>query len=248
MSADIPHTLAITIESLKKHSFDARFAPAADDASNMVLEMIPVTARVGIGDSTGLRQVGVLGELVKRGNEVINPFVPEISRGAEDDAEKHRVFIQTVRDTLGTDVYVTSCNALTEDGKIVSIDRAGNRVAGMIFGAPRVILVVGRNKIAKDVDSALDRVKNVIVPNHARQKRRQVPCVATGKCSDCDSPSRLCSVTVIMERKPLHTDLSLILVDEDLGLGWDPTWDEERIEKIRSRYQEYSWAFSVAKS
>ena len=137
---------------------------------------------------------------------------------------------------------------MTEDGKIVSIDRVGNRVAATIFGAPKVILIVGRNKIVKDADEAIYRIKNVIAPAHAKRKGRKTPCAVTGKCSDCDSPDRICGVTVILEKKPLSTDLSVILIDEDLGLGWDPAWDERRIDEIRSNYYQNTWVFVPPKT
>ena len=236
VSQDIERTL----KSLKSNWFDARLAQTAAEARTMMLEMIPVTSSVGVGDSATLRQVDVVDELVRRGNEVVNPFKTELTQ----DPAKHQLFLQTCRKTFTTDVFVTGCNAVTEDGKILSIDYAGNRVAGTIYGAPKVIITVGRNKIVKDADAALDRIKNVITPVHAERKSRKTPCVTTGKCNDCDSPGRICSVTIIMERKPAHTDVSVILINEDLGLGWDPAWDEERISKIRSNYLDTTWAFA----
>ena len=64
-----------------------------------------------------------------------------------------------------------------------------------------------------------------------------------GKCTDCDAPDRICNVTAIIEKKPLYTDITVVLVNEDLGLGWDPSWSEERVTQIRSRYEEVTWAF-----
>jgi hypothetical protein len=212
-----------------------------------MLEMIPLSARVGVGDSTTLRQIGILDDLLSRGTQVINPFTPELSRGMEDDPDRMRLFGETTRRTLGNDVFVTSSNAVTQDGKIVSIDKAGNRIAGMIFGAPRVILAMGRNKIVNDVEGAVDRIKNVIAPAHARRKGHKTPCAVTGECSDCDSPARICGITAILEKKPVVTDLSVILVNEDLGLGWHPGWDERRISSIRSHYYQNSWPFVTKK-
>jgi hypothetical protein len=190
----------------------------------------------------------VLEALIRRGTPVTNPFSMELTQGMTKTQEAHRLFIQTARDTFRSAVFITSSNAVTLDGKIVSIDRAGNRVAAMVFGAPKVIIVIGRNKIVKDVHEANERIRNVIAPAHARRKGRSTPCAVTGKCCDCDSPDRLCNVTLILEKKPLFTDLSVVLVDEDLGLGWDPAWNEERIQKIKSGYYDHTWVFSVPKS
>ncbi len=240
MAPEIPENIKATLEALKKHRFDARFARTAGEANSMILEMIPPHASIGIGDSVTLRQIGILENLNQRGNSVINPFVPELTQ----DESKRKSFINTCRKTLTADVFMTGANAVTEDGKIFSIDYAGNRVAGMIFGGEKVILVVGRNKIVKNIEEAASRVKNVIVPVHTKNKGRRTPCVVTGECSDCDSPDRFCGVTVIMERKPAHFDYCVILIDEDLGLGWDPMWDKQRIENIRSGYLRNSWSFA----
>lgn len=244
----IPVEIEQTLKSLKVNRFDARYAATSAEALKTILDMIPVNARVGIGDSATLRQMDVPGELAKRENEIINPFTREIASGLVDNPAKHQLFRKSLRMTFGTDVFLASCNAVTQDGKIVSIDCAGNRVAAMIFGAPKVILPVGRNKIVKDVDEAIYRIKNIITPVHAQRKRRKTPCTVTGKCGDCDGADRLCNVTVILEKKPVFTEMSVILVNEDLGLGWDPCWDERRINGIISNYDRQTWFFSAPKS
>ncbi len=242
MSQDIE----LTLKSLKANRFDVRFAQTTTEAKEMMLEMIPLAASVGVGDSTTLRQIGILEELIRRGTEVINPFTRELTQGMGDN-----LFIrmrQTERRIFGADVFLTSSNALTEDGKIVSIDGAGNRVAAMIFGAPKVILPIGRNKIVRDVATAIYNIKNIIAPIHAKRTEHKTPCAVTGKCNDCDSPDRICNITVILEKRSMYTDLSIILINEDLGLSWNPTWDDKRISEIRSSYYQNSWAFFRPKS
>jgi L-lactate utilization protein LutB len=240
---DIPEEIALTIKSLTANGFDARFAQTRLEAKEIMLEMISQNALVGVADSVTLRQIGVLEALAQRGNEIINPFVPEMTAGIKNDPVKRGKFINMMRKTFGSDVFVTGSNAVTMDGNIVNIDRNGNRVAGIIYAAPKVILAVGRNKIAKDVNAAIDRIKNVLAPAHTKQKGYKTPCAAKGKCYDCDSPDRVCNITVILEKKPLSTDLSIVVVNEDLGLGWDPEWDETRVAGIRDDYYRYSWPF-----
>lgn len=239
MVQKISPEIEITMKSLKANHFDVRFASKATEARAMMLEMIPLTASIGVGDSVTLRQIGVLEELSRRKNRVVNPFTRELTR----DIATRDLFTQTSRNTFGADVFITGANAVTQDGKIVSVDYAGNRVAGSIFGGNKVILAIGRNKIVRDVEEAIHRIKNVIAPFHAKWKGRKTPCTVTGKCSDCDSPDRICNVTVILEKKLGHTDLSVVLIDEDLGLGWDPAWSEQRICDIKSSYGKNTWAF-----
>jgi len=240
---DIPEEMVLALKSLKINGFDARFAQTSLEAKGIMLEMIPRNTLVGVADSVTLIQIGVLEALAQRGNEIFNPFVPEMTMGMRDDPAKRREFINMTRKTFGSDVFITGSNTVTMDGKIVNIDRNGNRVAGIIFGAPKVILAVGRNKIVRDVNAAIDRIKNVLAPAHAKQKRYKTPCAERGKCFDCNSQDRLCNITVVLEKKPLNTDLSVVLINEDLGLGWDPEWDEARIAKITANYCKYSWPF-----
>lgn len=243
MTSDILSKIELTLKSLRDNHFDAHFAETASEARQIMLEMIPKGASVGVGDSATLKQIGILDELVQQGNKVTNPFTEELTRNYQADATKTRLLIQTCRSTFGTDVFITSSNAITQDGKVVSIDYAGNRVAGMIYGAPKVILAVGKNKIVNDFDEAIHRIKNVIAPEHAKRRGRKTPCAITGSCNDCDHKERICNVTVVLEKKPAHTDLSIIMINEDLGLGWDPAWDTGRINEIRDNYYQHTWTF-----
>jgi hypothetical protein len=241
MPVSISPDINDTLRALKSHGFDARFAATGVEAAALLLSLIPQDSTVGIGDSVSLRQIGAIEGLIKRGNPVINPFTPELTQSAAS----RKTFIGLCRKTLTADAFLTGANAVTQDGQIMSVDYAGNRVAGMIFGAEHIILVIGRNKITRDIDEARIRVKNVIAPVHAINKGRKTPCAVTGKCSDCESPDRICGVTVILERKLAHFTYTVILVDEDLGLGWDPAWDTSRIEAIKSAYLQNSWSFAL---
>jgi hypothetical protein len=118
---------------------------------------------------------------------------------------------------ITTDVYLTSTNALTLDGKLVNMDGAGNRVASMIFGHKRVYVIVGKNKICKDYEEASKRIKNVAAPKNAKRLNTNTPCRFTGSCNDCSSPDRLCNVEVILHRNPAGSNVNIFLIDEELG-------------------------------
>ncbi len=232
------NNISKSARELKKNKFNVKIADNTREAKDLLLDIIPRDAAVGIGDSTSVRQTDILAELERRGNHVINPFKPEIT-------EQWGTMVSTMRKTLGSNVFLTGSNAVTLDGKIVSTDMAGNRVAGMIFGAPEIILVVGKNKIVPDVDAARGRIKEIIAPYHARAKGRKTPCAKTGNCTDCDAPERLCNATVILEYKPLLANITVILVNEDLGLSWDSSWDKNRINHIKENYHNYTWEIPV---
>ena len=93
----------------------------------------------------------------------------------------------------------------------------GNRVAAMCFGPKKVILVVGLNKVAPDLDTAMARVKHLAAPINAIRLNRATPCVETGLCSDCRSPERICNMWSIIEGHLVANRIHVKLVGEDLG-------------------------------
>lgn len=196
------------VENLKKRGFNAFWSETKEDAKNRLLEIVPQTAKVGIGGSITIRELGIIEELEDRGNTIIHHwktgFTPE-----ED--------FQIRREEISTDIFLTSTNALTIDGVIVNTDGVGNRVAGMIFGPRHVILVAGINKIVKDIDDALWRIKNIATPMNAHRLGLNTPCAKLGYCMSCSSNVSICRVTTIIEYKPSKTDFTVLLVNEELG-------------------------------
>ena len=133
-----------------------------------------------------------------------------------------------MRKAFTCDVFITGTNAITIDGKLVNIDGLGNRVAAMVFGPKKVIVVVGANKIVQDVDEALERIRRVAAPINARRhflKHHHVefgdmPCVKTGKCIDCNHDWRLCRNTVVIEGTIILQKgrINVVLIGEELGI------------------------------
>ncbi len=228
MVSELSPDIETTLRLLKENGFGpVEFIERASAAAQRVLDMIPLNATVGIPGTTTIRQLGLVTRLRERGTRVV------------DTGKRSRLSMdQLARRTLRSDFLLASSNAVTLDGKLVNADATGNRVAAMAFGPKRVILVVGTNKIVRNVDEAMGRIRNTIAPYHSKTKGRKTPCAADGKCTDCNSPERLCRVTTIIEKKPWFTDIAIVLVGEDLGLGWDPNWPDERKEKIASAYRE----------
>jgi hypothetical protein len=234
--------LSTVVEHLRRNRFNVSFAENANVAKDKVLEEIPFDATISVANSVTIRQIGVLEALQKRGNTVIDPISP----GYGLVEFKQDTFIDTLKGTIDTDVFLSGTNAVTEDGKLVNIDGLGNRVAGMIWLLRKSIVVVGRNKIVKDVDEAIDRIKNTITPTFAKRRKLQLPCAKAGRCVDCNVPERACNITVVVEKKPSLTDLTVVVVDEDLGLGWNPEWSKERIDEIRHKYEQFDWPYAPA--
>jgi len=203
-----------TLRALKQNRFDAIFARNQKEALTCVLDLISNGAVVGAGDSLTLEKIGVFEELKRRNFTVYWPFDKSIPK------EERR---SIARKALAADVFLSSSNAVTMDGKIVNVDATGNRVAGIMFGPKKSIIVVGINKIVKNLDDAFDRIKNHAAPLNAKRLREErewelLPCVKTGKCMDCNGENRICNITTIIENKPRAIDMTVVIVGEKLGL------------------------------
>lgn len=232
--------LLTLIEKLRRNRFNTILAKDVRDAKEKILEAIPVQASVGIANSATVRQTGVMEALKERGNVLFDPISPGYGL-AEFHEETHQ---QTVVNSLEADVFLTGTNAVTEDGKLVNIDGVGNRVGGIIWVAGRSLIVIGRNKIVKNVDAAIYRIKNQVTPSLAKRRQIDLPCAKAGKCVDCNVPQRACNITLILEKKPAYKEITVVVVDEDLGLGWDADWSDERIDEIRRKYEQFDWPYS----
>lgn len=215
------------VNSLQNNNINAQYVPDREAALKSVLAMIPPGVVVARGDSISLDQIGVIPELQKRGlNKLIYPL--ERDTAGEYIFPEREQRYDVARETFSADIFLVGTNAITFDGKLVNIDGIGNRVAPMVFGPKKVIVVVGVNKIAKDVDEALERVRSVAAPmnamrhflKHQRPEFEDLPCVKTGRCIDCKHPSRICRYTVIIEGATIRDKgrINVVLVGEELGL------------------------------
>jgi hypothetical protein len=214
------------VAALRQNNFDpVIYVEKAKDAVPAILAIIPKDASIEMAGSMSVAQLGILDLLRQRGNPGL-----DLPRPGESSFEE-------MRKRPRRDILLVSSNAVTMDGKLVNTDGIGNRVAGMVFGVKKVILLIGANKIVRNVGEALDRVQNVIAPFHAKYIGVDTPCALTEECSDCDSLQRICNVTTIIAKKPPTVEFAIVLTGEDLGLGWDPAWPEERIERIKSAYR-----------
>ncbi len=197
------------IKNLTKRRMEASYAPTAAQARLEVLALIPPGVSVARCGSMSTVELGLWEALAARDDvRVIDPYVPGL---APEEGQARRL------QTLTADYLIASANALTLDGRIVNLDGLGNRVAAITFGPRKVILVVGLNKVAPDLDSALARVKHHAAPLNAIRLQLSTPCAEDGLCHDCKSPGRICNVWSIIEGQYLQDRLHVKLVGEDLG-------------------------------
>jgi hypothetical protein len=196
------------VARLETRGYKARYAATAEEARQILFSLIPEEASVGIPGSATVRELGLMEALAKRGNRIYQHWDPALK--AEEKAGR-------LKDELNSDVFLSGSNAVTLDGTIVNIDGTGNRVAGLAWGDNRLIIVVGVNKICRDVESALVRVRDVATPPNTQRLKMTTPCATTGFCSDCNSPQRACRAVLILERAPFGRDAHVIVVGETLG-------------------------------
>ena len=196
-----------TAVALKKNGFETIAVDNTDSARKKILDLIPKGAKTGLGGSETINQLGVIDELKRRGNKIIK-HQPQMTL-----EERLNVW----REAFSCDYYLASPQAITTNGKMFFIDKYGNRLAAVIIGPKKVILVAGHNKIVEDDNTALWRIKNVAGVKNAHRLNCKTPCTKTGICSDCDSKDRICNVISILAKKPTTTDYLVILVKEILG-------------------------------
>lgn len=194
------------VKALKRRGFEAEYAATGQDALKRILEIIPSDASVGIPGTVTVREIGALDALKGRGNVVyqhwgkMTPQEVKEARYKENEA----------------DVFLTSANALTRDGEIISIDGAGNRVAGMAWGDSPVIFVIGINKLAFDLTDGLKRAKSATIPNAIRQ-HVETACVKAGHCVNCLNDESMCRAILILNQAVRGRKYHVIIVGENLG-------------------------------
>jgi L-lactate utilization protein LutB len=197
-----------TIEKLEAHGFSAIYVRTKEEAVQEIWKHITPKQRIGVGGSLTIRELGILDRLEAQGCTVYDHWKPGLPK---------ETIVGIRRSQMTSDLFLSSVNAITLTGELINIDATGNRVNATVFGPGKVILVVGYNKIVEDVQEGIKRIKDVAAPMNAKRLNVDVPCVKLGKCVDCNSPNRVCRVIVIHERKPVLTDILVVLVGEELG-------------------------------
>jgi hypothetical protein len=201
-------TIERCARNLKRNDFDARVASTPEAACREILEMISDLESFGIGGSETIRQIGLIDELHGMGKTIHDHW----ERGLSQEE------VQEVRLAQGrSDCFLCSANAISVQGEIVNVDGIGNRVTAMTYGPRKVVIVAGVNKIVPDLNQALQRVRLVAGPMRAKSLGMDTPCAETGECADCHSPQRICRITTILHRRPMLTDMAVVLIGVPLG-------------------------------
>ncbi|MBR3463483.1 MAG: lactate utilization protein [Clostridiales bacterium] len=192
------------IKGLESRNMTGYYASSAEEAKKIALELIPEGASVTMGGGMSVHEIGLV-EALKNGNY---NFIDR------DAAQDKRAAMLAAYDA---DFFLSSCNAITEDGIMINIDGNSNRVSAICQGPKKVLFIVGMNKVCSDVDGAMKRARNVAAPINAQRFGLNTPCAKTGSCFDCKSPDTICC-QFLMTRFSRHEGrIHVILVNDSLG-------------------------------
>jgi hypothetical protein len=195
------------VEALKKNGFDAEYLPAAAQVRERVLRECGKAGSIGFGGSMTVAELGVYDALKDAGKKLFD-------HGRVPQAEKAEARLGQ----LTCDLFLTGTNAVTLTGVLVNLDMNGNRTNAMTFGPKKILVVAGCQKVVADVTDAIRRIKTFVAPRNTKRLNLKTPCATTGFCEDCSSPQRICRVYSMIERKPPHSDITVLLCGEPMGL------------------------------
>ncbi len=198
-------------EKIRLNQLDAYIADSRSEAENIVEELVPRGSSVCYGGSMTLVETGILDALRTREDIIFYD-----RNGTNQHAEFDKVK-DVYRQAFLSDFYLTSTNAITEDGWLYNVDASGNRVAAMLFGPKNVIVVCGRNKLVRSEEEARRRVNEQAAPANCVRLDRKTPCAASGYCTDCASPDRICNVYTLIKRQAEKGRIKVILLNYDAG-------------------------------
>ena len=192
------------IKGLESRQMSGYWAADKEEALKLALELIPEGSSVTMGGAMSVHEIGLV-EALKKGNY---NFIDR------DEADDPRAAMLAAYDA---DVFLSSVNAMTQDGILINIDGNANRVSAIAQGPRKVVFIVGMNKVCDDLDDAMKRARNVAAPINAQRFEINTPCKKTGKCMDCKSPDTICCQFLITRYERHPGRVHVILVNDALG-------------------------------
>ena len=197
-----------TAQALRGNNMDAYCVATAAEVPALAASLMHEGETVAVGGSATLDECGVM-ELLRAGRyNFLDRYAPGLAPQEVEDIYRRAFF---------ADTFLASANAVTEAGEIFNVDGNSNRIAAIAFGPKSVILVVGYNKLVRDLDEAETRLEAIAAPANAIRLHKKTPCVQTGVCAHCKSPDRICCTYMVMRQQRVPGRVKVILVGESLG-------------------------------
>ncbi|MFA9398534.1 MAG: lactate utilization protein [Clostridiaceae bacterium] len=197
-----------TIEALKKNGMNGYFVQDEKALISKIDEIVKDGETVAVGGSMTLFETGVIDYLRSGKYDFVDRYKEGLTPADIKDV---------YRKSFSCDSYLVSSNAVTEEGELYNVDGNGNRVAAMIYGPDKVIVIVGYNKIVKDVEAAIERNREISAPANAKRLNMKTPCASVGYCMDCSSADRICSEYVLIRKQRNKDRIHVIVVNKELG-------------------------------
>lgn len=197
-----------TMSALERNKMKPYYAETREQLFDIVRDLVKDDKLITAGGSVTLEESGVKELLM---TEYKGVYLDRSEGKTPEEVEDilHKAFV--------SDTFFASSNAVTEDGILYNVDGRGNRVAAMIFGPKQVVLIVGTNKIVKDMDEAVSRVEQVAAPKNTKRLHCSTPCETTGSCLHCRCDGRICCSFVKLEQQRVPNRIKVIIVNENLG-------------------------------
>lgn len=197
-----------TIEALKKNNMNGYYAKNRDEVIELIKDIVKEGSKVAVGGSETLSELGILEHLRSGRYDFLDRYKEGLTR-----EEVTNIFKQSFL----ADAYLSSCNAITENGELYNVDGNGNRVAAILYGPDKVIVICGINKIVKDVDEAIKRNREISAPMNAKRLNKKTPCTKVGYCMNCNSPERICNEYTLIKKQRSSERMHVIFLNENLG-------------------------------
>ena len=211
-------TIEKMLYNLEKNNIKPFYLETKGEVVGLVSRLLGEGDTVAVGGSDSLFESGVI-EFLRNGKYIF--------------LDRHKIPTQERRDinikSMNADVYLCSSNAITENGELYNVDGNSNRISAIAFGPKSVIMIVGKNKIVKNLDEAVRRIKTVTAPELCKLRGRNTYCKETGYCisiankdtnmtTGCDTPERICCSFLVTGKQRFKNRIKIILVNEDLGI------------------------------
>ena len=191
------------IKGLESRNMTGYYAADREEALKKALELIPEGSTVTMGGAMSAVEIGLVDALVNGNYDFLD----------RNQMEPREALLKG----YDADVFLTSANAMTEDGVMVNIDGNANRVSYIANGPKKIVAIVGMNKVCDDIDGAMKRARAVAAPTNAQRFEINTPCKMTGSCANCKSPDTICCQFLITRYSRHAGRIHVILVNDSLG-------------------------------
>ena len=197
-----------TIASLEKNNMNGYIVSNKEELINKIISLTNEGEKVSCGGSMSLAETGVMEHLRSGRYDFLDRAKEGLSTKDID-----RIY----RECFFADTYFSSSNAITEDGELYNVDGNGNRVAALLFGPKKVIIVAGVNKIVKNLDEAIKRNREIAAPANAKRLNKSTPCTKIGYCIDCKSPEKICREYTVIKSQKDKNRIHVIFLNDNIG-------------------------------